>query len=220
MFRRGGPPKPGAASVPIDDEAAIDARLIRAAQKGDLASFNALVVRHERVVYALCLRMLRQPAAAEDAAQDTFLRAWSAVKQWDDGLVRPWLLRIASNRCLDLLRADARRPIASLDAQLVDTEPAWTSQSRTEDPEHFTARNELGRALERALNRLPDDQRLATLLFDVHALAYDEVAAVLGVPVGTVKSRISRGRARLRETLRDDPAARELLERFGRLNDE
>src|SRR4051812_12236996 len=98
----------------LDPEAAQDERLVRAAQAGDLSSFNALVARHERTVYAVCLRMLRDVPSAEDATQDTFVRAWSSISQFRGGLVRPWILRIATNRCLDLLRAQGRRPSDSL----------------------------------------------------------------------------------------------------------
>ena len=200
----------------IDDEARLDERLLQNAQRGDLPSFNAVVARHERAVYGLCLRMLRDAAAAEDAAQDTFIRAWTAIDSFRGGLVRPWLMRIATNRCYDVLRAKGRRPADSLDAELFEVEPAWTSQTAGEHPESFTTRVELSALLERALATLPEDQRLAVLLSDVHGHAYDEVAEITGVAIGTVKSRISRGRARLRDVLLEDEAAREHLGRFQR----
>ncbi len=207
--------------LPARDDAAADERLVRAAQRGDLASFNALVTRHERAVYGLCLRMLRDRAAAEDATQDTFVKAWSSIRSWDSGLVRPWLLRIASNRCVDLLRAQARRPASSLDAEPFEIEPVWTSQAPAgEEPERFTLRRELSGFLEHALAQLPEEQRLVALLADVNGLPYDEVAAIAGIPAGTVKSRLSRARARLRDLLLAEPASRELLERFGRYVDE
>ena len=204
-------------SPELDAEARLDERLIQNAQRGDLPSFNTVVARHERVVFALCLRMLRDPALAEDATQDTFLKAWSAVGSFTGGMVRPWLLRIASNRCLDMLRAQTRRPATSLESELVEVEPTWTSGAAAEEqPEHFAGRQELSGLLERALGLLPEDQRLAVLLADVHGYPYEEVAAMTGVAVGTVKSRISRARARLRDILLADAAGREHLERFGR----
>jgi RNA polymerase sigma-70 factor (ECF subfamily) len=205
----------------LDPEARHDERLIRAAQDGDLPSFNALVVRHERAVYNLCLRMLRDVPAAEDAAQETFLKAWTAIQTFRGGLVRPWLLRIATNRCYDVLRARNRRPADSLDAEEFESEPLWTSQTPAgEHPEVFAARAELSVHLERALATLPEDQRLVVILSDVHGHPYDEIAEIAGVAVGTVKSRLSRARARLRDALRDDPAAGELFERFARFSED
>lgn len=193
---------------------------MRAAQHGDLAAFNALVTRHERSVFNVCLRLLRDVPLAEDATQDTFIRAWTAVGSFRGGLVRPWLLRIATNRSYDLLRARGRRPADSLDAERYEIEPEWTSGgTKDEDPEAYAARAELSLHLERSLACLPDDQRLAILLSDVHGCPYDEIAQITGVAVGTVKSRISRGRARLRQTLRDHPDCWELFERFSRLTE-
>lgn len=210
------PPHPdGIAAGNAED--LVDERLVRDAQAGDLAAFNALVRRHERAVYGLCLRVLRDSSAAEDATQDTFVKAWTSIDTFRGGHVRPWLLRIATNRCYDILRARGRRPADSLDAQPYDTEPAWSLRdSPDEDPEGFATRTELAVRLERALGALPDDQRIAVVLSDVQGHGYDEIAAITGVAVGTVKSRISRGRARLRDLLRDDPVARELLSQFSR----
>lgn len=205
---------PAEGSPELDDEARHDERLIRKAQNGDLPSFNALVTRHERAVFGVCLRMLRETSAAEDATQDTFVKAWTSIDTFRGGLVRAWLLRIASNRCLDVLRSQGRRPASSLDAEPVESEPVWTTQSAGEHPESFAARSELSSHLERALSALPDDQRLAIILSDVHGHPYDEVATITGVAVGTVKSRISRARARLRDEISADPAAAELFERF------
>ena len=229
MFRRrrGSQTTAGLPSASEPDGAAVDIgarhdeRLVIAAQGGDLTAFNALVTRHERAVYALCYRMLRETTAAEDAAQDTFVKAWASLRSFRGALFRPWVLRIATNRCYDVLRARGRRPADSLDAELVEVEPRWTSQSTdNEHPEAFAARSELSGALERALSSLPDDQRVVMILSDVHGHSYDEIADILGVAIGTVKSRISRSRSRLREILISDPEARELFERFVRHYDD
>jgi RNA polymerase sigma-70 factor (ECF subfamily) len=198
-----------------------DERLVQQAQAGDLEAFNELVVRHERTVYGVCLRLLRDPTQAEDATQDAFIRAWSAIDSFRGGLVRPWLLRIATNRTYDIIRAKNRRPAQSLDAQSFEIEPEWTSQATgAEHPESFAARSELSSHLETALGKLPEDQRLAIILSDVQGYAYEEIALVMDIAVGTVKSRISRGRSRLRTLLQESTKDRELLERFGRLNNE
>lgn len=198
-----------------------DQRLVRLAQTGDMAAFNQVVERHQRAVYSTCLRMLRDPQLAEDATQDAFVRAWNAIESFRGGIVRPWLLRIATNRTYDILRSRARRPASSLDAQPFESEPEWTTQvSQGEHPEQFTTRGELSDLLQAALDSLPDDQRLAIVLSDVQGYGYDEIAQVMDIAVGTVKSRISRGRTRLREYLQQSPTAMELTERYLRLNDE
>jgi RNA polymerase sigma-70 factor (ECF subfamily) len=200
-----------------DANAIEDELLIHAAQSGDLASFNRLVERHQRAVYNVCLRLLRDTGHAEDATQDTFVRAWSALESFRGGLVRPWLLRIATNRAYDMLRAKSRRPASSLEAELFESEPEWTPQSIHEHPEAHAARAELSHHLEHALAQLPDDQRLAIVLSDVQGYGYEEISQITGVAVGTVKSRISRGRSRLRELLRDNERQQELFGRYVRL---
>lgn len=194
-----------------------DLELIHEAQLGDLEAFNDLVQRHERTVYSVCYRLLNDAHLAEDATQDTFIRAWNGLDGFKGGIVRPWLLRIATNRSYDLLRSSSRKPADSLDAQEYETEPEWTSQaSHAEQPDAFATRGELSSFLETALQELPEDQRTAIVLSDVQGYPYDEIADIMGIAVGTVKSRISRGRSRLRDVLNETERGRELLERFGR----
>jgi RNA polymerase sigma-70 factor (ECF subfamily) len=196
-----------------------DQRLILLAQQGDMTAFNAIVERHQRAVYSTCLRMLRDPHLAEDATQDSFVRAWNAIDSFRGGIVRPWLLRIATNRTYDILRSRARRPAQSLDAQPFESEPEWTTQVHVaEQPEQYSTRGEMSEFLETALASLPEDQRLAIVLSDVQGYGYDEIAQIMDIAVGTVKSRISRGRSRLRDYLQASPAGMELAERFGRHN--
>jgi RNA polymerase sigma-70 factor (ECF subfamily) len=196
-----------------------DQRLILLAQQGDMNAFNAIVERHQRAVYSTCLRMLRDPHLAEDATQDAFVRAWNAIDSFRGGIVRPWLLRIATNRTYDMLRSKARRPAQSLDAQPFESEPEWTTQVHVaEHPEQYSTRGEMSEFLEAALASLPEDQRLAIVLSDVQGYGYDEIAQIMDIAVGTVKSRISRGRSRLRDYLQASPAGMELAERFGRHN--
>jgi RNA polymerase sigma-70 factor (ECF subfamily) len=230
VFRRRRDATTSQPSIPVvepevEDASAIehrhDERLVLAAQGGDLTAFNTLVSRHERVVYSVAYRLLGDAPAAEDATQDTFVKAWSSLDSFRGGLFRPWLLRIATNRCYDILRSRGRRPADSLDAELVEVEPRWTSQSTDgEHPEAFAARTELSGVLEQALAALPDEQRTVMILADIHGHSYDEIAEITGVAVGTVKSRISRSRSRLREMLMSDPNSRELFERFVRHYDD
>lgn len=218
------PGEPAAPGEPLPAGAltsAEDAELIHAAQQGDLAAFNQLVERHQQAVYSVCMRLLRDVEHAEDATQDTFIRAWNAIERFRGTIVQPWLLRIATNRAYDLLRVRSRRPARSLDAELYEVEPEWTSQAApVEAPDAFTSRMELSGFLESALDALPEDQRLAVILSDVQGYGYEEIATITGVAIGTVKSRISRGRARLRKTILGQEPGREHVERYERSSSE
>lgn len=189
-----------------------DEQLIASTRDGDLDAFNQLVERYERLVYAVCFRLLRNTQRAEDVTQETFIRAYTALAQFRGGAFRPWLLRIATNQSYDLLRQERRRTTDSLDALPVEVEPRWTTGTPPDDPAWYAERSELSRRLESALAELPDDQRLVVILSDIHGYPYGEIAAIAGVPPGTVKSRLSRGRARLRDVLRADDRTRELLD--------
>ncbi|HEX5165203.1 MAG TPA: sigma-70 family RNA polymerase sigma factor [Thermomicrobiales bacterium] len=197
-----------------------DAALIERARGGDLPAFNQLVERHERAVYNVALRYMRSRELAEDVTQEAFLRAWRSLESFRNDAgegFRAWLLRIASNRALDVLRAKARRPADSLDRRLDDDESTWEPEGDDEAPLDFAVRDDLGTRLEHALGRLHPDQRLVVILSDIHGHPYDEIAEIAGVPVGTVKSRINRGRARLRDLLLADDGSRELLGARARL---
>jgi RNA polymerase sigma-70 factor, ECF subfamily len=197
-----------------------DAILIERARGGDLDAFNFLVERHERAVFGVAMRYMRSRELAEDVSQDVFLRAYRSLDTFRNEAgegFRTWLLRIAANRALDTLRAQSRRPADSLDARLDDEEQSWEPEAGEESAIDFAVRDELGQRLELALGQIHPDQRLAVILSDIHGLAYDEIAEITGVALGTVKSRINRGRARLREVLLADAQGRELFGRHGRL---
>lgn len=181
-------------------EADDDALAFRA-RDGDLDSFNELVRRYQRSVFGLCLRMLSSAAAAEDAAQEAMLSAWRGLGGYRGGSFQAWILRIAGNQCRDELRRRKRRPSDSLDGLIEEAGDAVVPPSADRSPEQQTLDSETGRVIEAALARLPDDQRQAVVLCDVQGLTYDEIAGAMGSSVGTVKSRISRGRARLRDIL-------------------
>ena len=185
---------PGPAAIPDDT-------LAEQAQRGDVRAFNALVERYQRPVFGLSLRMLGSPAAAEDASQEAFFSAWRAIERYRGGSFQAWILRIAGNQCRDELRRRKRRPSESLDGLMEAASEAVAGPAPTRSPEQRTLDRELGAVLQAALNILPPDQRQAIILSDVHSLAYNEIAQAMGTSVGTVKSRISRGRARLRTYL-------------------
>lgn len=199
------------ADPPPDPARDQDERLILAAAKGDLDAFNQLVTRHERTVLNLCWRMLGSLPEAEDASQDAFIKAWTNAKSFKGGAVRPWLLRIATNTCYDALRSKGRKPTGSLDAIEFETEPDWSTQSDSVDPVRFAETGDLSRLLEAALAQIPDEQRLAVTLCDIQGLQLAEAAEVMNTSLGTVKSRLFRGRAKLRDLITASPAGRELL---------
>ena len=185
-----------------------EGQLVRSSRKGDLDAFNTLVQAYQRQVYNLCLRMLGS-VAAEDAAQEAFITAYRCLGNFRGGSFRAWLLRIAANICCDELRRRRSRPAASLEAALEAGSPADVS-SHLPGPEEEALRRELGRHLQQGLAVLPAEQRLAIILRDIHGLSYEELTEALACSLGTVKSRIARGRARMRQYLM---ARRELLPR-------
>ena len=178
--------------------------LIERSQRGDLDAFNAIVAAYQDRVYNVCLRMLGSPHAAQDATQEAFISAYRNVKRIRGSNIRPWLLRIATNACIDELRRKKRQPQISLDVPSPGSEDERPLDvpDRAAGPEQRALQGEVGRALQAELERLPADQRAAIVLCDVEGLSYEEVAEAMDSSVGTVKSRISRGRARLRESLR------------------
>ncbi len=178
-----------------------EAVLVERSQSGDLDAFNALVLAYQGQVYNLCLRMLGSPQAAEDAAQEAFIAAYRAVPRFRGGRFRAWLLRIAANACYDELRRRRSRPQVPLDTPADDERPSAELPASDEPLEQRAERLELARCLQEGLASLPPDQRLAVILRDVQGLAYEEVAEATGASLGTVKSRISRGRAALRDFL-------------------
>lgn len=191
-----------------------EAGLIRDAQLGDLNAFNTLVLTHQSVAYNLAYRILGDPAPAADATQEAFLSAFRHLRAYRGGSFRAWILRIVTNASYDELRRQKRRPAVSLDGMGSDDPDApeegaeFLAPSSEEGPEQVAERNELAEALQDCLKGLPVEFRTVAVLVDVQGFDYAEAAAVVQTPVGTIKSRLARARARLRECLE---AHRELL---------
>jgi RNA polymerase sigma-70 factor, ECF subfamily len=161
-----------------------DRFLLDAARAGDLDAFAVLVRRHQPAVYRVALRMLGSEADAQDAAQETFVRAWRALPRFrGDSATSTWLYRIVTRRSLDVLAA--RRPSESLEAAPA---PAGT------DPAEAAEQHERLRAVARAVAALPPEQRAALVLREFEGLPYDQIAEVLDTTVPTVKGRIHRAR--------------------------
>lgn len=175
--------------------------LIQQAQKGDIVAFNRLVVQHQEMVFNVAYRIMGDPDVAEDVAQETFITAYQSLRTFRGGSFKSWLIRVATNRCYDELRRRKRRPQTSLDEIMDENESFAFLRSPNEGPEAHRQRVELALAIEHCLKELPDDQRIATVLGDVEGYDYQEIATITRVSLGTVKSRLSRARARLRDCL-------------------
>jgi RNA polymerase sigma-70 factor (ECF subfamily) len=175
--------------------------LVARALDGDLGAFNQLVEAYQDLCHSLVARLVPDPDQASDAVQEAFFSAYRNLRSYRGPSFRGWLTRIAVNAAMDLQRARKRRPVSPY-PELEDE--SWQPPSGPEtDPEVITAASERGRALSAALAAIGSDQRAAIILFDVEGYDYAEIARMTGVSLGTVKSRIHRGRLALRALLAD-----------------
>ncbi|MBI4311704.1 MAG: sigma-70 family RNA polymerase sigma factor [Chloroflexi bacterium] len=177
--------------------------LIQRSQEGDLDAFNQLVLHYQGQVFNLALRMLGSEAAASDAAQEAFVSAFQGVKGFRGGSFRSWMLRITANACKDMMRSAKARRAISLES--LGPDPEATPRSKAESPEEYAVRAEMGAEIQRGLDALSQDQRLAVVLIDIQGFSYEETAEIMHTSVGTVKSRLSRARENLRDFLRKRP---------------
>src|SRR6266702_167024 len=177
--------------------------LINLSQKGDVNAFNQLVLKYQQTTYNVVLRMLGDRDTAADVTQDTFIAAFRAIQSF-----RAWLLRIASNQACDYWRRANRHPQDSLDTIMDEDEPhdagllnALVATDHASNPEEFLLNHELQELLQKGIQELLLDQRVAVVLCDVQWLSYEEIATSTQTSLGTVRSRIARGRKRLRDYL-------------------
>ena len=176
-----------------------ESRLIQRAGEGDASAFNALMGMHERRMYAVALRMCGNPEDAQDCLQEAMLRVWRAISGFKaQSSFGTWVYRITMNTCLDELRRRKAKPAASLDGML---DAGWSPVDGGESPEGHAMRREMRRTLQKCIGELPEDMRAAVVLRDIEGYSYEEIAGILDANVGTIKSRISRGRERLREKI-------------------
>jgi RNA polymerase sigma-70 factor (ECF subfamily) len=178
-----------------------DRVLVERARGGELDAFNELVSAYQDYLFALVMRVVGDRDAAADAVQEAFFSAYRNLNRFQGDVFRSWLTRIALNAATDILRQRKRKP--------ADPYPEWEDEGwqppagDEHDPEIQTDRRARSRALSEALLRLTLEQRTAIVLFDVQGFDYQEIADMAGVSLGTVKSRIHRGRLALRELLAD-----------------
>jgi len=178
-----------------------DLILLERAREGDLNAFNDLVVCYQDMLFALVVRMVPDRDQASDAVQEAFFSAYRNINGFRGGSVKSWLSRIAINAAMDTQRLRKRRPADPYPE--LDDETWQPPADASADPVTTSLTSERHRALNAALARITDDQRTAIVLFDVEGYDYAEIAQMTAVSVGTVKSRIHRGRLALRSLLRD-----------------
>lgn len=179
-----------------------DRALVEEALRGELEAFNTLVELYQDYAFALVVRVVNDRDAAADAVQEAFFSAYRNLSKFRGDSFRSWLTRIALNAATDVLRGRKRRP--------VDSFPEWEDEAwqppadESESPERRALLRARASALQDALARIAQDQRTAIVLYDVEGFDYGEIARMTGVSLGTVKSRIHRGRLALRDILGGD----------------
>jgi RNA polymerase sigma-70 factor (ECF subfamily) len=178
-----------------------DEELVARSRGGDLDSFNQLVLRWERPIYALAYRVIGREEEARDIAQETFLRAFRALKGFKgQAKFSSWLYRITLNLCRDWMRRERRTPIAQT-PEGVDLVELAGEATPWESVEDLVSRKELGRAVAKAMSALPEEQRTAIILKEYQGLTFQEIADLLECPLSTVKTRLYQGLTVLRRQL-------------------
>ena len=178
-----------------------DEELVAKSNGGDPDSFNELIHRWERPIYALAYRQLRREEDARDVCQETFLRAFRALHGFrGQAKFSSWLYRIALNLCRDWMRRERRTPVVQTPED-VDLMELAAAREPSESIEDRVARNDLSRLVERAMTLLPEEQRTAIVLKEYHGLTFQEIADLVGCPLSTVKTRLYQGLTVLRREL-------------------
>ena len=180
-----------------------DEELVARSMGGDLDSFNQLVLRWERPIYALAYRVIGREEDARDVAQETFLRAFRALKGFKgQAKFSSWLYRITLNLCRDWIRSERRTPVVQA-PEGVDVIELAGETSPAESIEDLVSRHEIGRVVGKAMSQLPEEQRTAIILKEYHGLTFQEIADLLDCPLSTVKTRLYQGLTVLRKRLRE-----------------
>jgi RNA polymerase sigma-70 factor (ECF subfamily) len=183
-----------------------EAFAVECAQRGDLEAFNDLIVKYQDRVYRQAFWILGDEAAAEDAAQEAFYRAYRKIHTYCGSSFRAWILRITTNYCLDQLRRQKsfhRTPTISWEQMDDDgTEHAWWMAASLPTPEQSVEHDELSAVIQQSLLRLSPEDRTPIILIDIQEMNYQEAAEAMRVPMSTFKSRLSRARAKLLYALR------------------
>jgi len=181
-----------------------DLELVRRVQRGERGAFDLLVLRYQHKVVKLVARLLRDPAEAEDVAQEAFVKAYRAIGSFrGDSAFYTWLYRIAVNTARNTMASRQRRPV-DYEADLSESQQSAV-ESRMRDldtPEAAALTDEIHRTVNRAVEELPEDLRTAIILREIEGLSYEEIAEAMDCPVGTVRSRIFRAREAIDRNLK------------------
>ena len=181
--------------------ASSDEELVARSMGGDLDSFNQLVLRWERPIYALAYRVIGREEEARDVVQETFLRAFRGIKNFrGQAKFSSWVYRIALNLCRDWIRRERRAPIQAT-PEGIDLVELAAEQGPVESIETLVARHDLSKIVEQAMALLPDEQRTAIILKEYHGMTFQEIADLQGCPLSTVKTRLYQGLTVLRRHL-------------------
>ncbi len=175
--------------------------LIDAAQAGDLSAFNELVLSYQDQAYNVAYRLLSDAESAADAVQESFFKVYRRIGQYRGGSFRAWLLRIVTNTCYDTLRVSKRHHVSRLDSDTLPPDRDVRLTDFRASPHDHAVRRELNTLLTRAIMQLPPGQRTVLVMCDIEGFEYHEVADMTGLALGTVKSRLSRARTKVRGVL-------------------
>lgn len=176
--------------------------LIAQAKKNDVNAFNTIVLHYQDLAFTVAYRIMGDPDSAADAAQDAFINAYQKLDSFKGGNFKAWLMRIVTNKCYDMLKSAKYKRESSLDEITEENESSRLLVGRANRPEATQQQEEMFEAIQDCLDNLPDDQRIVAILCDVEGYDYQTAAEIADASLGTIKSRLSRARSKLRDCLR------------------
>jgi RNA polymerase sigma-70 factor (ECF subfamily) len=194
-------PVAGPDALLVPEMSCTDEELVDRSRGGDVDSFNQLILRWERPIYALAYRVIGREEDARDVCQETFLRAYRALPGFKgEAKFSSWVYRIALNLCRDWIRRQRRNPVSQMPDD-IDVLDAIAETGPSESVEDLVARRELSAVVEEAMSHLPAEQRTAIILKEYHGMTFQEIADLQGCPLSTVKTRLYQGLSVLRRQL-------------------